>query len=357
MAVILYPTVLGTGFLPLPHLTAQFANNDLWISVLLSVFAGLIVVYMATKLHDRYPNKSVVQYSEQILGLVPGKLVGLIYIVFTLHTTGVIVREYAEFIKGNFLFRTPLLLIMMFMLVLCAFAVRGGIEVIARSAVIFTPIFILPLLILIMLYSDLDFKNIFPVLSHGMIPVLKGALTPQAWVSELFLMSFLLPSVADPAKGRKWGFISLSIVVMTLLYVNLMSLFLLGVDTSNKMYPILIAFRYISIGNIFENLEALLLGMWFLGNFMKISVFYYVSTLSLGQWLKLSDYRPVVFPIGILIVVLSLWDLPDFPTLSLYLKGIIPFFIPAVLIFIPLVLLIVALLRNHRTAGEGESYE
>ncbi len=38
--------------------------------------------------------------------------------------------------------------------------------------------------------------------------------------------------------------------------------------------------------------------------------FYYVSALGTAQWLNLSDYRPVVWPIGILIVIFSLWSLP-----------------------------------------------
>ncbi|MDF2963588.1 MAG: spore gernimation protein [Paenibacillus sp.] len=353
MGVILYPAVLGTGFLALPTLTAQYAKNDLWLTGILASFIGFIAVYMATQLHKLYPNMSVIQYSEHILGKIPGKLVGFIFFIVNLHMSGIITRQYAEFVTGSFLFKTPILLVISFMILLCAFAVRGGMEVLARCAVIFTPMFTLPMFILLLLIPDLDIKYIFPVLSHGMIPVLKGTLTPQAWVAEFFLMSFFLPFLSNPEKGREWGFISLSMVILTLTYVSLLTLFLLGPDTGNKVYPILIAFRYISFGNIFENMEVLLLAMWVVGNFIKIAVFFYVTALSLGQWLNLSDYRPVVFPIGIQIVALTLWDIPDFTRLAEHLKYVGPYFIPSVYTCIPLVLLIAAVLRKRKAADEG----
>lgn len=354
MGLMMYPTVLATGFLALPTVTAQYAKNDFWLTGIFASFMGFITVYVVTRLHELYPKQTVIQYSELILGKILGKLVGLVFCLFNLYTSGIITREYAEFVTGNFLFKSPILLVISSMILLSAFAVRGGVEMLARSAAVFTPIFILPIFILLLLIPDLDIKNIFPILSHGMTPVLKGTATPQAWMSELFMITYFLPTLTDPEKGRKWGVISLCAIILTMTYVNLITLFLLGPDTGNKSYPILVAFRYISIGNFFENMEALLLAMWVVGNFIKIGVFYYASALSFGQWLNLSDYRPVVFPFGILIVVFSLWDLPSFFRLAFLLRYIGPFHLPSVLLLIPLLLLIVAVLRKRKTISGGE---
>jgi spore germination protein KB len=352
MGLVMYPTVLGTGFLALPTITAQYAKNDLWLTGIFASILGFITVYVVTRLHKLYPKMTVIQYSEHIVGKIPGKIIGMVFFLYSLHGTGTIARQYAEFVTGNFLFKTPILLIISSMVLFCAFAIRGGVELLARSATILTPIFILPIFFLLLLIPDLDVKNIFPILSHGMIPVIKGTATPQAWVSELFLMTFFLPSLADPGKGRKWGLISLCAIILSMTYVNLITLFLLGADTGNKTYPILVAFRYISFGNFFENLEALLLAMWVVGNFVKIGVFFYATVLSFGQWLNLSEYRPVIFPLGILIVVFGLWDLPDFPTFGSHAKFVAPFEVPAVLTFIPLLLLIVAVMKQNPKSGE-----
>ncbi|MDQ8734178.1 endospore germination permease [Paenibacillus sp. LHD-38] len=348
MALMLYPTVLATGFLALPTITSQYAQNDFWMTGILSLFMGLITVYTAVRLHELYPNENVIQHSERIAGKLAGKIIGTIFFLYSIHGTGAIVRQYAEFVTGNFLFKTPILLIISSMVLLASIAVRGGLETMARSAVIFTPIFIFPLLFLLLLIPDLDVRNIFPILSHGIIPVLKGTATPQAWVSELFFMTFFLPCLTDPDKGRKWGNMALGAIVLSMAYVNLFALFLLGQDTGDKAYPILVAFRYISAAGIFENLESLLLAMWVVGNFVKICVFFYAAVLSLSQTLRLSDYRPTVFPLGILAIVFSLWDLPSLSRIGIHNRYTAPFEIPAVLTFIPLLLLVIHHLRGIR---------
>lgn len=353
MGIMMYPAIMATGFLALPTLTAQYAKNDLWLTGIFASLLGLVIVYTATKLHELYPMQTVIEYSEHIAGKLPGKVIGLVYLLFFLHISGFIAREYAEFVKDNFLFKTPMLLIISSMVLLAAFAVRGGLEMVARSAVIFTPLFTLPLFILLLLIPDLDVKNIFPVLNHGIIPVIKGTASPQAWISEFFLLAFFLPFLADPEKGRKWGFLSLCAIVSSMIYVNLISLFLFGPDTDDKMSPVFTAFRYIRVGDFFENLEAMLLAMWVVGNFVKIAVFYYAAVLSCAQWVKLTDFRPAVFPIGLMIVAFSLWDLPNSVIVSYVIKYVIPFYLPAVFSLIPLLLLVTAEWRKRKEPVEG----
>ncbi|HTG70740.1 MAG TPA: endospore germination permease [Candidatus Udaeobacter sp.] len=346
MTLMLYPTVLATGFLSLPTITSQYAQNDLWMTGFLSFFMGFISVHAAVRLHELYPNENVIQHSERIVGKLAGKIIGTIFFLYSIHSTGTIIRLYAEFVNGSFLFKTPILIIISSMVLLASISVRGGLETMARSAVIFTPIFIFSLMFLLLLIPDLDARNIFPILSHGIIPVLKGTATPQAWICELFFMTYLLPSLSDPNKGRKWGNLALVAIVLSMAYVNLIVLFLFGPDTKDKSYPVLVAFRYISAAGFFENLEALLLAMWVVGNFVKISVFFYAAVLSLAQTLHLSEYRPIVFPMGILAILFSLWDLPDSSRLGTHLRYIAPFEIPAVLTLIPLLLLLINRLRK-----------
>ncbi|MGW9528353.1 GerAB/ArcD/ProY family transporter [Paenibacillus terrae] len=352
MGLMMYPTVLASGFLVLPTIAAQFAQNDLWLTGILAALVGLITVYTVTRLHELYPGQTIIQYSEQILGKIPGKIIGLWYIAYNLHATGGITRQYAEFVTGNFLFKTPLLIVMGSLLLLSAIAVRGGVEMLARSTVIFLPMFIFLIFFLLFLIPDLDVKAIFPVLSHGITPVIKGSFSMMGWCNELFLMTFLLPSVTDPEKGRKWGYISMITIVLFLTFSNLMALFLLGPGLGDKVYPLLVAFRYISVGSFLENLESLLLAMWVIGNFLQVGLFLYAATLSLAQCFQLADYGPIVFPIGLLSLVIGVWDVPNFPVFGLLVRTAVPFHILSTYLVIPLLLLAVAVLRRRKTTGK-----
>ncbi|MGG1555563.1 GerAB/ArcD/ProY family transporter [Paenibacillus ferrarius] len=351
IALIMHPVILATGFLALPTITAQYAKNDLWMTSIIAFIPGMVAIFLAIGLHKLYPKMTISQYSEQIVGMWPGKLISFVYFLYFMSSTGMILRQYAEFVSGNFLFSTPLAVIIGTILLLSAFAIRGGVEVIARCAVICTYLFILPLFFLFFLAPDLDFRNIYPILSHGAVPILKGSLTPQGWLSEFFIISYFLPSASQADKVKKWSIISLIVVVISMTYVNLITLFLLGPDLPKKVYPILIAMRYISLADFFENLESVLLAMWVLGNFVKISIFFYAGVISYTQMCKSSDFRPTVFPLAILVFLFCYWDIPNFPTLANHNKLVAPFELFVVFLAIPFVLMSIAFIRKGRRRG------
>jgi spore germination protein KB len=242
------------------------------------------------------------------------------------------------------------------MALLCAFIVRGGIEVLGRAAELFVPVFIFPICILILLLiPDLEFKNIFPILGEGIMPPIKGAIVPGGWFSEFFLIIFLLPFLADMKKGMKSGMMTVFAVMMTLIVVNLTVLFVLGPTTSTKLYPLMNVSRYISFADFFEHVESAVMAVWIVGAFVKVSVFYYASALGTAQWLNLSDYRPVVWPIGILIVIFSLWSLPSSVDVSRNDINVFPLQSILMQTIIPLLLLVIAVVRKRNRKGTETS--
>ncbi|WP_435169745.1 GerAB/ArcD/ProY family transporter [Paenibacillus glycanilyticus] len=347
VSLLMYSVILATGFITIPAISAHYAMNDFWLAPVLAILAGGSVLAISIKLHQLYPNKNLIQYSERIIGKVPGKILGIIYFQFFVFTCGIVSREYAEFVTGNFLFKTPMFCLVILMVLLAAFAVRGGVELIVRSTLLLTPLFILPLFFLLLLLPDFKVSNILPFMSHGFIPVIKGSLAPVSWYSEFLIIAYFLPSVIDQNKTVKYSFLSLLAVSASLTYVCLVALFVLGPDTANKVYPVLTAFRYISRADFFENLEALLLAMWVVGNFIKIAAVYYAAVLSFTSCFNLKDYKPYVFPIGILIVIHCFWDIPSFFKMAGFLATVGSFHLSTFMLVVPFLLFIIALCRKQ----------
>lgn len=50
--------------------------------------------------------------------------------------------------------------------------------------------------------------------------------------------------------------------------------------------------------------------MWVAGIFVKVTVLYHAGVLGLAQWLGLSDYRPLILPMGALLTAGSVLLLP-----------------------------------------------
>jgi spore germination protein KB len=353
MGIIMYPTIQATAILLVPSITAKYADRDMWISPMWASLIGIVTVIIAWQLSKLHPNETLIEYSGTILGKALGKAIGLVYILFYFHDTGIVIREFGEYVVGTSLFRTPLFVVMGSMTLVCALNVRGGLEVMARSAQIFIPIVVvLFFAIIILLIPDLDPENMLPILEHGIGPSFRGSIVPQGWFSEFILVSFLIPYLSNKGKGLKWGIVSVLAVMLTMVVTNLASLFLLGNVTASLNYPVMIAARYISIADFFEHLESIVMAIWVAGTFVKISMFYYVVALGTGQWLNLSDYRPLVMPIGFLLVLSSFWSTTSLQELVRFFDTVSPFYSISVQMLLPLLLLVIATLQK-KFVGKG----
>lgn len=354
LALMMNPTITATVLLLVPSITAMNAKQDLWISPIWASFTGFLTVFLAYKLHKLYPNETLIEYSELILGKLVGKLIGVAILFFYLHMTGIIVLEYGEFVLETFLPHTPMMVILGSMVLVCALAVYGGIEIIGRCSEMIVPVvFLLYIFIFLLLLKDLNIQNLFPIMESGLTDSFKGSVVPQSWFSEFFLISFFYPYLTDKEKGMKWGFISVFSVVFLMVLTNLTTLLLFGNMTANLTYPVMIATRYISIAGFLEHLESIVMAIWVAGTFVKISVFYYALSLGTAQLLKLSDYRPIVLPLGFLLVLFGIWTAPSLEVLIHFLSTTAPFYFLSFQVAIPIMLLVMALIKNKIQQMKG----
>lgn len=355
MGLMIYPTIIATGILFLPSYMFEYAGRDLWIPPILASVMGALTIFIAYRLHRFYPKETVIQYSCNILGTVLGKILGGILLLFYLHSSSFVIFQYGEFMMGNFLPKTPKIVILGSMIMTCAFAIRGGLEVLGRLAEMIVPILLVALsLIVIFLLPDLEIKHVFPIMGNGIMPSLQATIFLNIWFGQFFYLSFFLPVVTDRTKGRKWVVISLFAVVLTMVVTNLITLLVFGESTGNFEAPLMAAVTYISIADFLSHLESLVMACWIAGAFMKIGVIYYALVLGLAQWLNLSDYRPIVFPVGFLMILMSIWQVPNKWILTSH-NQVAPFIDPVMQMGIPLFLLLVAYIRKGKQQNKEEA--
>ncbi len=346
-ATMMYLAVIPTAILTTPSITYKYAKQDLWISPIWAL-SGFIAVYVAMRLHHMYAGQNIVQASERIVGRFLGKMIGLMILFIYLYLNGIVIREYNEFVVGAFLDDTPLIVVSGSLVLVCAIVVRGGVENVGRFAQLLLPAFVtLFLFIIIPIIPDLRASNMLPVMGEGVMPSIAGAGVLQAWYSEFITVSFLLPFITDREKAAKSVMISLFAVILTLVVSNLATLLLLGELTGNYSYPFLILARYISLADFFTHLESLFMSIWVLGAFVKICVFFYVTVLGTAQWMNLSDYRPIVFPLGFLLTLFSMWVAPNLQELTHAITTSVTFSLFTVLVVIPVLLFCIASIQNR----------
>lgn len=346
--LLMLSMVLPTAILTVPAITVKSAKQDAWLSIIAATLVGLLITMLVVSLSLRFPGKTLFEYAEEILGKVPGKIVGFLYIWWFLHMNALVIREFGVFLVTAMMPDTPIIVFHIVGVAVVAYAVRNGLEVLSRFNQLFIPITVLLVIVFILSTKDIKLARLLPVFDAGLIPVLKGAATPASWLGEIVTFAMIIPYLNKPKDAHRVAALAVLLIGFFLTASILEALLIFGPNvTGHWIFPTFNAVRVVSIANFLERLESVIMAGWVLGGFVKVGVFYYAAVLGSAQWLGLRDYRPLVAPVGVILVALSILIHEGIVDLLDFLARVWPPY--ALIVFevgIPLVLLIVALARG-----------
>lgn len=320
------------------------ANQDLWLAMLGSLPLAILLVIPVLVLARKYPQQTIVEYSQTIIGKLGGKIVGLLYLWFFLQQGAIVLRQFGEFMITALMPDTPLVVFLIGLTIMAAYAVRNGLEVISRFNEMFFP-FILGsfLLIFILVTKDMDMEKLTPMFDDGFVPVLSGSLNMSCRYTEFAWFAMVYPFIEDSEKIKRA--VRLGILVCGFQFVlnAVMVTAVIGYPmVKNLAFPVLEVARVVSVGNFLERMESIVMVIWVLGMLIKVALFYYVFVLGSAQWLNIQDYKPLVMPSGVIMAALALLlfanlqEMFDFmqPAICTPYTLIFIFLIPIILLFI-----------------------
>ncbi|MBS4022000.1 MAG: endospore germination permease [Dethiobacter sp.] len=353
---LMFITIMATVILFVPAITSELAGHDAWIASPAGSLFGLVTVLLVFILGIRYPGRTIFQYSEDILGRFLGKLVALSFVWFFLHLAATVVRQFGDFLTTSFLPETPLSVFNFTLIFLAAIAVLSGLEVIARMNEFIILLVVSSLLAIFSLSISIwEIENLFPVFASGIIPIARGAIVPAAWHGEIVALAVIMPFLTRPRGALVSGAAAVlgSTALLTTALIAVQSVF--GPDfTASMHFPIHLFVRSINIGRILTRFEVVIMIIWVAGVFIKTSVFYYCAALGIAQVFGLSEYRPVVLSLGLIIAVFSITLYSDVAELAHFLRDAWPVYsISMYSLGLPLLLLSVSLVRG-KLSGEAQ---
>ncbi|MET3322437.1 UNVERIFIED_ORG: spore germination protein KB [Peribacillus simplex] len=342
--VILY--TVGDSILVIPSIVASEAKQNGWVSGIFSVaIAPLLVVFLYDALRKCYPDLTLVEYSQKILGKWLGIAISLLFISYFFISTATYLREIGDFMTSQIMPDTPIQVIMFLFMSIVLMSARLGLEPLARSAEILFPFVVILLSsLMILLLPEIKFQNLQPVWEGGLKPVIRGSIPFIVFpFIESVAVLMILPFVSQKDRIRKSLFVGQLLAGSVLIIITMLAILVLGVDlTAKEIYPSYKLAQKINIANFLTRLEAILAIIWFITIFFRFSLFFYVTVLGLAQTLKLQDYRPLVFPIGMILLVFTLIMAPNTVYYSNFILDIWPFYAMTFGFLLPLLLLTIA---------------
>lgn len=331
-------------------LPAAGAKHLVWLAVLGAMLEGLIYVYVYVSLALMFPEKTFFEMNDVIFGPYAGKLISASYLWFFLLSTALNLRVFGNFFTLIYT-ETPLVVFLILTILICAMAVRRGIEVIARCAALLVPIVItFALISFFVLIKDMTLSNLLPL----DVPLKSFLQATQAVTSFLFgetiVFIMLIPHLNDIRKAKKSA-LPVILASVFLVIAEIINTAVLGGIAEIVAYPSYQASRLVNIGTVLTRFEIIVAINFLLMGFLRVSAFYYGFVLGTAQLFKLRSYTPLIYPLAAIITCLSIINFEnvyeDFDFAVYYF----PVYSFPFQVGLPLLALIIALLRGLHRKG------
>lgn len=344
---------LGMSILLTASPSIMEAKQDAWISFLLAGAAVIFLTIVSSKLSLLYPNQTFIEFSQVILGKWLGKIIVIPYFIQWYSVIAIILRQASDFIEMIMFKKTPLLLILLFVLIPVVYVTyHGGIQGIARCSEIVGPfIFFAFGLVLLLGIVNIDASRVLPIYADsGWENILKGTLAPLAFLGESVILMMLTCFITDQKKAPSRAIMGVSMASFFLSLSVLASLMTFGPHLSAKMwYPFFEMIRYISIMEFIQNLEILIVVVWFLSVCIKLSVYLFITSYGTAQWLHIKNWKNVIWFVALTGIILAM-SYKNIVVSSIdYPKNFwLPYVFPINFVGIPLLLYIVGTVKKYK---------
>ncbi|KAA0548108.1 GerAB/ArcD/ProY family transporter [Bacillus sp. BGMRC 2118] len=305
--------LLATGLLNhvilIPNLLSA-SGRDSWISVIIAFPISLIFLYFILYIIKNSPPEGVFSLIRSKLGKVFYWLLVIPVLLFLFISSYVTLFDLIIWLNAYFLTDYSLTIITIVLVSSCFLVTLAGVKYIAIASG-----FILPLVMLFGFMiagintSVKDPSLLFPVLSFGWSPVMKGVIYTLSGLLEVYVVILLQPFLQEPIKFRH---LLILLVILTGLIFGPLTASIMEfgpTEAQNYRYPAYEQWRIISIGEYINHLDFFALYQWLSGALVRVGLFMYLLGVFFTKELKHYRIKPklvfimYVILLGLLIIV------------------------------------------------------
>ncbi len=296
------------AFSYLPAVNTPPGNQDIWISIILSIPWTIAISFPILYLSNKFSNLTLIEYTEKILGKAIGKIVGIAYAVFLLFYVITFVAILSEVLTSTIFPQTPSWILILILLITSSYISFKGLEGLGRGAEIFVPIiFLVILTFLIFGFNLFDFNELLPILKDSTFSQINiGARDIAFKFTDIIILAMFVPNLENRKELNKIFIRSLLISMLVLIIVVLCTQLSLGIEqTKHADFPFFTFSRLINLFDFIQRIESIYVMAWTVANVWKVSGYLYSLTINLKQTLNSKSNEVYIIPMSILIFILS----------------------------------------------------
>lgn len=313
----------------------------------LLTFLLVIPVYL---LYRRRPGMNLADNAYFLVGKPVAIAVVVVYALYFLLVSCYTLSLFDSFVTNVMSPKIPILMLSIAIVITACYGAFKGIEALARSSgIILIGVCIALIFLLCALFPEIEPENIPPFLYDGPQSMINGTFFMISRTSCIPVMAMLLPLVKGNVKKGIFMWNTATYLVIAAMIFTIVGC--LGDYLKTQVFPVYAATSIAEIG-MFKRLDALFLGIWTTGLFVKMALFIYlISACATRIWGKKAG-KITILSAGAVIVAASvlLVESRDFSRVVYDWRFLIPCTLLVSLV-IPIVLLIVDSIKKRK---EGE---
>ncbi|KZL92403.1 GerAB/ArcD/ProY family transporter [Clostridium magnum] len=258
----MWPTAINYG----SGILARDVGRDMWISGIISILTAVPFILITIYIGQNFSNKTIVEYSKELLGTLLGKVLGLVLTMYFFLVACSSVSMYIHHLSDFLLPQTPFLVMTVMHVFVICYLVWKGPEVITRTAVIaFSMAIIFYLLVFMASLAEIDINRITPFFDSGVVPVFEASLKAGTFVGvPQILITMILPMVKDQKNSFRSATSGLFIGGFFLVFYFIVELMVMGPQVVALMRIASMDFvRSIQITKYLHRFESFMVALWY----------------------------------------------------------------------------------------------
>ncbi|GAB6157258.1 GerAB/ArcD/ProY family transporter [Desulfotomaculum varum] len=336
--------LIGVGILTLTSSLVREARQDAWISLIIGALIPLLGLFTINLICSKFPHLTFAEYAEKIIGKWPGKLLSLIFVLYTLAFAGLIIRIFVDILKIYFFPLTPVWALGGLIIFVTAYLASQSAQVVVRVNELMFYESLMLLAFILGAIPQIEITFFQPVGDAGWQQIIKGAYKTVFAFLGLEILLVFYPLVQRKNEVIKAGLLAIGIVSGIYLLVIITVIGVFGPDVSNLIRFGLMVLIKTYQTPVVERGEFFFIIFWVFVSFRPAANMLFAGRYSLEKILGVK--APAITTIVLYPVILFVCLLPRNFEQAMNYSTYLSFVGLAYMLGVPLLLLIIALLRG-----------
>lgn len=221
---IIHDALVGVGLPGYQRIVFGIVGHDAWIAVLIAGIVTQLVVWLMIRTLAKFPNKDLYEIHLLVYGKSLGNVLNLIYIVYFLFATIIVMRNYIEMIQVWLFPNAPQWVLSLLITSIVFYGVNGGIRTIVGACFVFVTLTVWLIFLLYFPLRYADWTGVLPLLETDLKHLSKGVLSMSFTMTGFEILYFIYPYARDKSKVQRYsqiGLMSVTLVYTAVMFVSI----------------------------------------------------------------------------------------------------------------------------------------